>query len=1288
MAKQLQLRRGTTTEHATFTGAEAEVTVDTTKDTLVVHDGVLAGGYPLAKDSTVVHLSGAETITGVKTFSAQPVGITKASVGLGNVANTAQVTAVTGTAPIVSSGGTTPAISMAAATASVNGYMTSTYASKLDGIATGAQVNVATDLTVTAGTTSGPTINSSTGSDVVIPSASGTNSGIVTTGAQTFAGAKTLTSPVLVTPSIGVATGTSFNSITALADTLPLNNGTAAIGTSTKVARQDHVHALQSYTTGVQDWRDTAMSKAQFNALAAERRANRAGSGFDSFGANYFADNIQGIRALSTNVNSFFLGSDVLNSAGNIKTVINGVQHKIYDGVSSYKDQIVSLPSAPTIYQFGTTLTAEQIASGCITHVDASNSGLITNGKFDNTDTSGWTPYLGASLSIVSNKLRVTATTTDANPRATEAIPTVIGKKYVIEAEQYKGTNASTYIAVSNTSSGTSPYAILNSTVDGRVTLEFTATATTSYIGVFTVGSIIGNYSEFDNIAVFPSDAISRSDLVFLESWHEDVSEKDFVYPLGNVQYLGTTGDSGTPVAGAFAGFGTYSLFGNWQASGALVGKGYVWSTLSDANKKAFLANPENNCYLDGDKVIQVRYRMRVVQGWGDSWENNCDVSGITRLAYASGNARVKPKGKQVSILNDLNSFSGDRTAWYVSYDHTDAKADIQTQIGAFQSTLGSTLLDSVASYEGKCYAMPIALVHRRNQGGYHPVYNSNGTLMANDTTVDARRYWHHSNAFKPTSISDCFLTGVGSSLIGFHSHSGTIASTYQGRHDGLFYDQIHEGDIIDLRNSSQKVEDYNRLLSREFNKSVAGTTRGAEGERGVTYSLDTTVSSVSFFAGTTNGLGTYIVIPTPVSFLTVDTYQEIVNGVAKYFAVINGIPYYLTRRDNGTTLYIQKILGEKTSFTGSISAGNSVQILVVTKTTRTKSNTITHTDIIGSPANYPTAWKQSGVSGTPLIVAEGGTSLLPTGTTGSDGLAVYKLSRKANATPLQVLKSTNSGATWTLLISATHYTFSTTGNYIEFITGHRPLVADLIMVTYQTKTQMALPSVNSEVLAVGMVLGTNSLSRAHITSSLIGKIPVFSQDSSQYAHQVSNWVTSPVLSAANGVMLGGGNTGYNPLHNIVTLPSNTAPAAKVFPYLTRSNGKAYLNLVFKEMKFGSFVAPTVDTGASISHVQYATYQVSIAGCPLDGEIVQWTATTATAAINWALYNKNADGSLYVISSGAAYTNAKMFDGNSWGDDSKFNIVDNVSTTTDDNGATVLIGQKRIELPYFIGAGE
>ena len=53
MAKLLKLRRGTTSQHSSFTGAEGEVTVDTTKDTLVVHDGSTAGGTPLAKESAV-----------------------------------------------------------------------------------------------------------------------------------------------------------------------------------------------------------------------------------------------------------------------------------------------------------------------------------------------------------------------------------------------------------------------------------------------------------------------------------------------------------------------------------------------------------------------------------------------------------------------------------------------------------------------------------------------------------------------------------------------------------------------------------------------------------------------------------------------------------------------------------------------------------------------------------------------------------------------------------------------------------------------------------------------------------------------------------------------------------------------------------------------------------------------------------------------------------------------------------------------------------------------------------
>ena len=48
MATRLQLRKGSATEHNTFTGANGEVTVDTTNKTLRVHDGTTVGGTRLA----------------------------------------------------------------------------------------------------------------------------------------------------------------------------------------------------------------------------------------------------------------------------------------------------------------------------------------------------------------------------------------------------------------------------------------------------------------------------------------------------------------------------------------------------------------------------------------------------------------------------------------------------------------------------------------------------------------------------------------------------------------------------------------------------------------------------------------------------------------------------------------------------------------------------------------------------------------------------------------------------------------------------------------------------------------------------------------------------------------------------------------------------------------------------------------------------------------------------------------------------------------------------------------
>ncbi len=63
MPTAVQFRRGTTLEHNTFIGAVGELTVDTDKNTVVVHDGATTGGTPLLSGGEAVSF-GNLTVTG------------------------------------------------------------------------------------------------------------------------------------------------------------------------------------------------------------------------------------------------------------------------------------------------------------------------------------------------------------------------------------------------------------------------------------------------------------------------------------------------------------------------------------------------------------------------------------------------------------------------------------------------------------------------------------------------------------------------------------------------------------------------------------------------------------------------------------------------------------------------------------------------------------------------------------------------------------------------------------------------------------------------------------------------------------------------------------------------------------------------------------------------------------------------------------------------------------------------------------------------------------------------
>ena len=78
MATAIQWRRGTTSQHSSFTGLVGEITVDTDLDTLRVHDGSTAGGHRLAKFSDIQ----AGDITGVTAGDGLSGGGTSGGVSL------------------------------------------------------------------------------------------------------------------------------------------------------------------------------------------------------------------------------------------------------------------------------------------------------------------------------------------------------------------------------------------------------------------------------------------------------------------------------------------------------------------------------------------------------------------------------------------------------------------------------------------------------------------------------------------------------------------------------------------------------------------------------------------------------------------------------------------------------------------------------------------------------------------------------------------------------------------------------------------------------------------------------------------------------------------------------------------------------------------------------------------------------------------------------------------------------------------------------------------------------
>jgi hypothetical protein len=211
-------------------GANATVLAGTARIVYTNGGGTGAAVFDITNTlaaNTAATLQTARTIGGVSFDGSANINLPGVNqVGNQNTTGSAASLTTARTFTIGSTGKTFDGTANVAWTLSEIGVNNATLTLATSGIATGSQtftanqgtnatftVNVpATDLSVTGGTTAGPTINSSTGTNVTIPTASGTASGVVTTNAQTFAGVKTFSSTISGSVNGNAATATALQS--------------------------------------------------------------------------------------------------------------------------------------------------------------------------------------------------------------------------------------------------------------------------------------------------------------------------------------------------------------------------------------------------------------------------------------------------------------------------------------------------------------------------------------------------------------------------------------------------------------------------------------------------------------------------------------------------------------------------------------------------------------------------------------------------------------------------------------------------------------------------------------------------------------------------------------------------------------------------------------------------------------------------------------------------------------------------------------------------------------------
>ncbi|MCO7201698.1 hypothetical protein [Pseudoalteromonas sp. OANN1] len=775
----------------------------------------------------------------------------------------------------------------------------------------------------------------------------------------------------------------------------------------------------------------------------------------------------------------------------------------------------------------------------------------------------------------------------------------------------------------------------------------------------------------------------SRKDLVFLESWHEKIADKDVVYPLGNVQY-GANNYKGISLRNNLVAQG-YSAFGEWDTG--TKGYGVKWSSLTEAQKAIFFGEPEHNIYYDPEAkaYIQVRYRVRVVEGKGDDWTESTvrPWFGATIMGYKFGTniERIAVRAGKVDSLDycvDGNNFYHNNAWTSLPTANINADADVNAWV---QRNYGEHV-----SHNNSARAAPIALVQRLNQGAYHPTYNPLGTTGFSRTDLpDSQGHavtWNSAAVKqKPVSTQQCFDSDIARIPAGGIDW-GSIGVAYSGRPDQYkYHDAIYAGQVEDLRLSAKK-QDVKELRESKLSDAIAGKLRGKE-------KLPFTKVKSGFCYD--SGMTIYIFQNVPSSessLIGSDKYyrgDDIVKSYPKYSefkasavaikftdagdtdltTFAGGTPlgqwFVIDKFDMQSHLFIALInpnTGNSHWFSSGRASTIQAELLFPTEQSNAEFETLSWTDIVATPDNFKSTFPD-GVQGQWI-------PKLP------DGTAGYPLNRKLSGDTLSATFTIDQGQTWV----KNNVPFDPVKN-INSASWNANTVA---LLQYQSDSVFTHAATNSAICGdIGRVYTTQAY-LSHYGNRLLPSLTgqVGKRNSSAYFQEYLN-VSKHAYYSPNQTLGWTRRTGDEPIHEPLNLdvPNDNSPAVKALSTITEKNGLLYLQFHGTELKYKSIHlrdVEVIEAGVEASVVKGKVYRLQ----GFDNGHLNRPVIALQDRLNFTFSASAFDGYRVVndgrimTSSGAEYSLIRVHN-NDWGDDQTIPIIDGENTKTDLNGNTVKV---------------